>query len=426
MATIEARSNVEAGDATLATALEQFHRAADHLKLSDKYREILTSFKTVYETEFPVELDSGDFRVFRGYRVHHNTARGPVKGGIRYASMVSLGEVKALAMWMTWKCAVVDVPFGGAKGGVIVEPKELSQRELRNLTRRYASEIVPIIGPDRDIPAPDLGTTPQVMAWIMDTYSIQRGFTVPGVVTGKPISIGGSEGRFEATGRGVLYVLEEHLGPVGGVAGKRIAVQGFGNVGGVAAKLLTQAGALVEFICDRETGIHRPGGIDTVSAFEHVRSGQPLASWGGAGERIAPDDVLYADVDVLVPAALEAVITGANADRVRAGLVIEGANGPLTTEADDVLAAKGITVIPDILANAGGVTASYFEWVQSREFQRWKLDEVNAMLQRYMVDAYRAVAARCAGSSGARLREAAQWIGIERVVEATELRGIFP
>ncbi|MFN8639170.1 MAG: Glu/Leu/Phe/Val dehydrogenase [Dehalococcoidia bacterium] len=427
MVTTEARPNVETGDATLATALAQFHRAADHLNLSDKHREILTSFKTVYETEFPVELDNGDFRVFRGYRVHHNTARGPVKGGIRYASMVSLGEVKALAMWMTWKCAVVDVPFGGAKGGVVVEPKALSPKELRNLTRRYASEIVPIIGPDRDIPAPDLGTTPQVMAWIMDTYSIQRGFTVPGVVTGKPIAIGGSEGRFEATGRGVLYVLEEHLRSVGGVAGKRFAVQGFGNVGGVAAKLLTEAGGLVEFICDRETGIHVPGGIDTLSAFVHVQSGQPLGTWPGAGERIAPEEVLYADVDVLVPAALEAVITSANADRVRARLVIEGANGPLTTEADDILAAKGITVIPDILANAGGVTASYFEWVQSREFQRWKLDEVNAMLQRYMVDAYRAVAARCAASSGgARLREAAQWIGIERVVEATELRGIFP
>ncbi len=427
MTTTEQQATIDAGDATLHTALEQFHRAADHLKLPDKHREILTSFKTVYETEFPVELDSGSFKVFKGYRVHHNSARGPVKGGIRYASMVSLGEVKALAMWMTWKCAVVDVPFGGAKGGVVVDPRALSAAELQNLTRRYTSEISPIIGPDRDIPAPDLGTNPQVMAWMMDTYSIQHGFTVPGVVTGKPIALGGSEGRFEATGRGVMYVLEEHLRAEGGLSGRRVAVQGFGNVGGVSAKLLTEAGALVEYICDRDTGIHQPGGIDTRAAYAHVQAGGALATWTGQGERIAPEDVLYAEVDVLVPAALEGVITGENADRVRARLIIEGANGPLTTEADDILRARGITVIPDILANAGGVTASYFEWVQSRDFQRWKLEDVNAMLQRYMVDGYRAVASRCAaGGPDCHLREAAQWIGIERVVEATELRGIFP
>jgi glutamate dehydrogenase (NAD(P)+) len=359
--------------------------------------------------------------------VHHNAARGPVKGGIRYASMVSLGEVKALAMWMTWKCAVVDLPFGGAKGGVIVDPRSVSAAELQNLTRRFTSEISPIIGPDRDIPAPDLGTNPQVMAWIMDTYSIQRGYTVPGVVTGKPIAIGGSEGRYEATGRGLLYVLQEHLREQGGVAGRRVAVQGFGNVGGVLARLLAQAGARVEYICDRDTGIHQPGGIDVASAYAHTQAGQTLATWSGAGERIAPEDVLYADVDVLVPAAVENSITGANAARIRAPLVLEGANGPTTTEADDILAERAVTVIPDILANAGGVTASYFEWVQSRDFQRWKLDDVNQMLQRYMVEGYRAVVGRCAVSGdGCRLREAAQWIGIERVIEAIELRGIFP
>jgi glutamate dehydrogenase (NAD(P)+) len=418
---------IEAGDATLDAALRQFHRAADHMRLSDKHREILTSFKTVYETEFPVELDDGSFRVFKGYRVHHNSARGPVKGGVRYASLVSLGEVKALAMWMTWKCAVVDVPFGGAKGGVIVDPRALSPAELQNLTRRYTSEIAPIIGPDRDIPAPDLGTNPQVMAWMMDTYSIQRGYTVPGVVTGKPIAIGGSEGRFEATGRGILYVLAEHLRDQGGVRGRRVAVQGFGNVGGVAAKLLAQAGAVVTHICDRDTGIRLEGGIDVVSAFAHVQAGGALATWDGAGERIAAEDVLYADVDVLVPAALEGVITGANAERVRAPLIIEGANGPVTPEADDVLRERGVVVIPDILANAGGVTVSYFEWVQAREYRRWTLDEVNEELRRYMVDGYRNVVSRCAlGVERCDLREAAQWIGIERVIEAIELRGIFP
>ncbi len=425
--TVAEMSSAEAGEATLRTALEQFHRAADHLQLPDKHREILTSFKTVYETEFPVELDNGSFRVFKGYRVHHNSARGPVKGGIRYAPMVSLGEVKALAMWMTWKCAVVDVPFGGAKGGVIVDPRAVSAAELQNLTRRFTSEIAPIIGPDRDIPAPDLGTNPQVMAWIMDTYSIQRGYTVPGVVTGKPVAIGGSEGRFEATGRGVMYVLDEHLRASGGLAGRRVAVHGFGNVGGVTAKLLTRAGALVEYVCDKDTGLYRKGGLDTASAYAHVQQGEALATWTGEAERVAPEDVLYADVDVLVPAALENTITAANASRVRAPLIIEGANGPLTTEADDILAERGVTVIPDILANGGGVTVSYFEWVQSRDFQRWREDDVNAQLQRYMVDAYRAVAARCVvGAGHCNLREAAQWIGIERVIEATELRGIFP
>jgi glutamate dehydrogenase (NAD(P)+) len=420
-------SAIEAGEATLGSALEQFHRAADHLRLSDKHREILTSFKTVYETEFPVELDDGAFKVFKGYRVHHNSARGPVKGGVRYSSMVSLGEVKALAMWMTWKCAVVDVPFGGAKGGVIVDPRALSQGELQNLTRRYTSEISPIIGPDRDIPAPDLGTNAQVMAWMMDTYSIQHGYTVPGVVTGKPIALGGSEGRFEATGRGILFVLDEHLREAGGVRGRRVAVQGFGNVGGVAAKLLEQAGATVTHICDRDTGIRLETGIDVAAALAHVQGGGTLATWSGAGERIAPEEVLYADVEVLVPAALEGVITGANAERVRAALIIEGANGPITPEADDLLGARGIVVIPDILANAGGVTVSYFEWVQAREYRRWTLEEVNDELRRYMVDAYRTVASRCVmGVERCDMREAAQWIGIERVIEAIELRGIFP
>ncbi|MEZ4502533.1 MAG: Glu/Leu/Phe/Val dehydrogenase [Dehalococcoidia bacterium] len=415
------------GDLTLDNAMRQFHRAADRLRLSDKHREILTSFKTVFETEFPVEFDDGSFRVFKGYRVLHNGARGPTKGGIRYAPMVSLGEVKALAMWMTWKCAVIDLPFGGAKGGVVVDPRELSPSELQNLTRRYASEINPIIGPDRDIPAPDLGTNPQVMAWIMDTYSIGQGYTVPSVVTGKPIAIGGSEGRFEATGRGLVYVLAQHLSESGGIAGRTASVQGFGNVGGVTARLLQEAGARVQYVCDQYVGIHDPAGIDCMALWTHVQDGGGLSDWTGPGERIPSEDVLYADVDVLVPAAVEGVITAANVDRVQASLIIEGANGPLSPEADEELAARGVTVIPDILANAGGVTASYFEWVQSRDFRRWTIDEVNPLLARYMTDGYTAVARRAhAGGEICTLRDASQWIGIERVIEAMELRGIFP
>ena len=422
-----ARDAMSGGDQTLDDALRQFHRAADRLGLSDKYREILTSFKTVFQTQFPVELDDGSFRVFTGYRVLHNGARGPTKGGIRFSPIVSLGEVKALSMWMTWKCAVVDLPYGGAKGGVVVDARSLSPAELQNLTRRYASEINPIIGPDRDIPAPDLGTNAQIMAWIMDTYSMGQGYTVPSVVTGKPIAVGGSEGRFEATGRGLTYVLEQHLAESGGIAGRRVAIQGFGNVGGVAGKLLREAGAIVQYICDQHTGIYDPAGIDTAAAFDHVQQGGILSDWTGRGERIDPEDVLYADVDVLVPAAVEGVITGANADRVRADLIIEGANGPLSPDADDLLAARGVTVIPDIIANAGGVTVSYFEWVQSRDFRRWTLEEVNELLSRYMSDAYRGIAARCrTGGEQCTMREAAQWIGIERVIEATELRGIFP
>ncbi|MSP22154.1 MAG: Glu/Leu/Phe/Val dehydrogenase [Dehalococcoidia bacterium] len=274
-------------------------------------------------------------------------------------------------------------------------PARLSQAELQNLTRRYTSEISQIIGPDRDIPAPDLGTNAQTMAWMMDPYSIQHGYTVPGVVTGKPIALGGSEGRFEATCHGILFVLEEHLRDIGGVRGRRVAVQGFGNVGGVTAKLLAQEGAVVTHICDRETGGHLEASIDAISAFTHVQAGGTLGTWGGAGECVAPEEVLYADVDALVPAAIEGVITGANTDRVRAPLIIEGANGPITPEADDLLAARGVVVIPDILANAGGVTVSYFELVQAREYRRWTLNEVNDELRRYMVEAYRNVAGRC-------------------------------
>jgi len=414
-------------ESPLDSALHQFHSAADRLHLNDNQREVLTAFKTIYRTQFPVQMDNGSIKVHEGYRVIHNGARGPSKGGIRYAPTVSLEEVQALAMWMTWKCAVIDLPFGGAKGGVNVDPRAVSISELEDLTRRYTAEITPIIGPEQDIPAPDMGTNAQVMAWMMDTYSMGHGYTIPGIVTGKPISVGGSEGRYEATGRGVVYLLEEHLRSRGGLRGRTAAVHGFGNVGGVTAKLLAEAGALVQYICDRDTGIYHPDGVDAAAAFAHVETGELLATWTGAGERIDPALVLEADVEVLVPAAIEHVITADNVDRVRAELVIEGANGPLTSEADAALTARGVTVIPDILANAGGVTVSYFEWVQGRQYVHWREEQVNTELRRLLVDAYQAVTRRqLEAGEGCTLRDAAQMVGIGRVVEATERRGIFP
>jgi glutamate dehydrogenase (NAD(P)+) len=416
----------------LETAMRQFHQAADRVQLSDEMRELLTSFKTVYQTDFPVNMDDGSVQVFSGYRVHHNSARGPMKGGIRFSSIVSLDEIKALAMWMTWKCAVVNVPFGGAKGGVICDPGSLSTSELQDLTRRFTSEIAPIIGPDRDIPAPDMGTNAQTMAWMMDTYSMEQGYTIPGVVTGKPVAIGGSEGRFEATGRGLLYVLQEHLAAEGGVRDRTVSVQGFGNVGGVAAKLLCEAGARVQYISDIDTALHHPDGIDALSAFAHTQSGGTLRTWldehPDAAEQVSPEDVLLADVDVLAPAAIESVITEHNAAGIGAKLIIEGANGPTTADADAILNERGVTIIPDTLANAGGVTVSYFEWVQARQYLHWSEEQVNAELRRVMTTAYLNVLARCALDDGGRctLREAAQWVGIGRVVEAIELRGIFP
>ena len=413
-------------ECALDTAIKQFHEAADRAALDASQREILIAFKTVFETEFPVEMDDGTFQVFRGYRVHHNNARGPVKGGVRFSAEVSLDEVKALAMWMTWKCAVVGIPFGGAKGGVIVDPSKLSQNELQNLTRRYTAEITPIIGPDKDIPAPDMGTNAQTMAWMMDTYSMGHGFTIPGVVTGKPVAVGGSEGRYEATGRGLLFILEEHLREAGGVRGKRIAVQGFGNVGGVAARLMHRAGAIVQYICDKDTGIYRAEGVDCDSAFAFIESGGLLKDWTGEGERIPPADVLTADVDVLVPAAIEHSLTAENAPLVKAPLILEGANGPTTPEADAIFLERGIPVIPDVLANAGGVTVSYFEWVQARQYLHWSEEQVNEELRRIMVTAYRAIQQRVASNPGTTMRQAAQWIGVERVTEATTLRGIYP
>ncbi|TAK74935.1 MAG: Glu/Leu/Phe/Val dehydrogenase [Dehalococcoidia bacterium] len=415
----------------LSGTLAQFNEAADQIGLADEMRDYLTSFKTVFQTQFPVEMDDGTMRMFEGIRVLHNTARGPTKGGLRYAANLGVDEAKALAMLMTWKCAVVDVPFGGAKGGVAVDPRAISANELQNLTRRFTSEIIPIIGPDKDIPAPDMGTNPQIMAWIMDTYSMNNGYTIPGVVTGKPLALGGSEGRYEATGRGIVDVTEEHLRAEGGVDGRRVAVQGFGNVGGVTAKLIRQAGAKVTHISDKETALHHPAGIDTAAAYAFVQGGGTLAAWREQYARdvevVSADSVLTADVDVLIPAAVETVLTEANAAAVRAPLIVEGANGPTTPEADTIFRERGIVVIPDILANAGGVTVSYFEWVQARQFQRWSEDRVNQELQRIMARAYQVVSARCpTGTGTCTLRQAANWVAIDRVVEALTLRGIYP
>lgn len=417
-------------DAILAGALAQFHEAADHLRLPDNTRDYLTSFKTTFQTRFPAEMDDGSIRMFDGYRVIHNAGRGPTKGGLRYAPDLSLDEVRALAMLMTWKCAVVDLPYGGAKGGVSLNPREFSQNELQNITRRFTSEIIPIIGPDKDIPAPDMGTNPQTMAWIMDTYSMMHGYTIPGVVTGKPIALGGSEGRYEATGRGVLYVLQEHLRDQGGLTGKRVAVQGFGNVGSVTARLVQEAGGIVTHLSDVSIALHHRDGIDVRSAYAFVQGGGTLTQWQQQHpevEVIAHEEVLAAPVDVLIPAAKESVLTEANADAVRAPLIVEAANGPTTTEADHMLSSRGVVIIPDILANAGGVTVSYFEWVQGRQYLRWSEERVNEELQRVMVAAYRAVMSRCpVGGEGCTQRAAANWIGVERVVEAMTLRGIYP
>jgi glutamate dehydrogenase (NAD(P)+) len=372
-------------------------------------------------------MDNGSIRVFTGYRVQHSEARGPVKGGIRYSQHVTLDEVRALSMWMTWKCAVVNLPYGGAKGGVIVEPRTLSRGELERMTRRYAAEIEIIIGPDIDIPAPDLGTDPQVMAWIMDTYSAQHGRAVPGVVTGKPISIGGSRGRYEATGRGVLFITQEACRHAGvNLAGATVAIQGFGNVGGVAERLLSQAGARVVAVSDSRGGIYKESGLDVQTLYDQRLAGGLLADHPGSDHTdITNDELLELPVDILIPAALEGQITERNASRIRAPMIIEAANGPTTGAADDILEEMGKYIVPDIVANAGGVVASYFEWVQDLQSFFWEENEVNTRLHRIMTSAFAEVAAM-AEARQVRLRDAAYIVALQRVVEAIEVRGIYP
>jgi len=417
----------QAGPASdaLKTALAQFDAAADRLALDDGMRMVLRHCKRELAVHFPVRMDNGTIAEFSGYRVQHNLARGPAKGGIRYNPNVSLDEVRALAMWMTWKSAVVNIPYGGAKGGVIVNPKQLSARELENLTRRYATEISIIIGPNEDIPAPDMGTDAQIMAWIMDTISMHRGYTEAGVVTGKPVSAGGTLGRAEATGRGLLYIVQETARQFGvPLQGATVAVQGFGSVGAVAAQLLHKAGAKIIAVSDSGGGIYNEQGLDIEALMPCSRDRSPLSQAPG-GDRITNGELLALPVDFLVPAALEGQIHERNADAVRARFIVEGANGPTTPEADAVLAEKGIIVIPDILANAGGVIVSYFEWVQDLQFYFWEEAEVNDRLHRVITRAFRDVVAM-AEQRGVRLREAAMLLGVNRVVEATQVRGIYP
>ena len=407
------------------TAQSQLRSVAMMLDLDAGVTELLASPKRELTVRFPVRMDDGTTRVFTGYRVQHNEARGPVKGGLRYSPMVNLDEVRALAMWMTWKCALVDVPFGGAKGGVTCDPRSLSTKELEALTRRFATELEGVIGPDSDIPAPDVGTNAQTMAWIMDTVSMHRGYSVPGVVTGKPIAIGGSVGRADATGQGVVDTIEAAAARGGlRLEGATVAVQGFGNVGEAAARLLHQRGATVVAITDVLGGVYRPDGLDVPFLARYLQEHGTVT--GAPGTQPIDNATLFGlDVDILVLAALEGQITAANAGSVRARILAEAANGPVLPEADPILAASGVTVIPDILCNAGGVIVSYFEWAQNRAALAWTLEEVNDRLRRQILAAAEAVWAR-AEEDGVTPRLAAHAIAVERVSEATRLRGLYP
>jgi glutamate dehydrogenase (NAD(P)+) len=407
------------------SAVQQFTEAADHLGLDEDIREVLTTCKRELTVHFPVRLDDGTTDVFTGYRIHHNEARGPVKGGLRFHPDVDLDEVRALSMWMTWKCAVVNLPYGGAKGGVAVDPKKLSRRELETLTRRFATEISSLIGPSKDVPAPDMGTNPQIMAWIMDTFSMHQGHTVSGVVTGKPVSVGGSMGREEATGKGLFYVIEETArARKMDVSGATVAVQGFGNVGSVVARYLALAGAKVVALSDVTGGIYNGNGLDIEALWAYKKDRLPL-SQSGQGDEIGNSELLELPVDFLIPAALEGQLTGDNADRVRAKVVVEGANGPTTPRADAIFADRGVFVVPDIVANAGGVIVSYFEWVQDLQSFFWEDKEVDVKLHRLITTAYEAVVAK-AMQDKISLRQAAMAVAVSRVVEAINIRGIYP
>jgi len=406
-------------------ALSQLDEAADVLDLDPGVHDILRNPKRTLTVSVPIRRDDGIVHVFTGYRVHHNTSRGPSKGGIRYHPGVNMDEVKALAMWMTWKCAIVGIPYGGAKGGVVVDPKELSSGELERLTRRYAAEILPMIGPDRDIPAPDVGTDAQIMAWIMDTYSMNVGHSVPGVVTGKPVSVGGSQGRADATSRGVMYVTAATLKSRGmAVESTRVAIQGYGKVGGPAVRFLEELGCIVVAVSDVNGGVYNSRGLSAQELAEHRAEKGTVAGFPG-GEAITNDELLALDCDVLIPAALEGVLTAENADSVRAEVIIEAANGPTTPEADRIFEERGVLVVPDILANSGGVTVSYFEWVQDLQAYFWDEDEVNDKLRTIMEQAYVDVLG-VAEEKKVRMRTAATILGVSRVAEAHTTRGLFP
>jgi glutamate dehydrogenase (NAD(P)+) len=408
----------------LENAMQQFDEAAGRLNLDRTMLEILKQPRRAVVVKLPILMDDGKFKVFTGYRVQHSITRGPAKGGIRYHPNVTLEEVSALAAWMTWKCAVAGIPFGGAKGGIACDPTRMSRGELERLTRRYTADLIDVIGPEIDVPAPDVNTTDQTMAWVMDTYSMHARHTVTSVVTGKPIEIGGSLGRREATGRGVLITVREACRHKGiELKGARCVVQGFGNVGSVAASLLEQEGARIIAVCDVYGGLHNPEGLDISALLEHVRRTGKVAGFEG-GRPMESEEILYLDCDVLVPAALENVITSANAENIKTAIVAEGANGPTTTNADKILESRGVLVIPDIICNSGGVTVSYFEWVQDRIGYFWSEDEVNRRLEKIMVKAFGDVL-EVALENKCNMRLAAFMLAIKRVIDVTMIRGVY-
>jgi glutamate dehydrogenase (NAD(P)+) len=415
---------MEGGGSIFNAMLQEFDGAARLLGLDPGIWKILTNPKRQIIVSCPIQMDNGEIEVFTGYRVQYNITLGPAKGGIRYHPEVSLDEVTALAAWMTWKCAVAHVPFGGGKGGVVCDPTRMSRRELEALTRRYVAEIIDSIGPEKDVPAPDVNTNDQVMAWVMDTYSMHVGHTSTAVVTGKPIEMGGSLGRREATGRGVMIVTREaakHLGL--NIQGATVAVQGFGNVGSVSADLLSKLGARIVAVTDWKGGVHNPAGLDITQMIEYAKQHKTIEGFPG-GDAIENDQLFSLDVDVLVPAALENQITAENASTIKAKIVAEGANGPTTPEAHRQLHERGVFVIPDILANAGGVTTSYFEWVQDRHGYFWEEHEVNQRLEAKMMEAFHDVL-QTSIKYKTDLRTAAYIVAISRVATVTRMRGMY-
>jgi len=415
-------------DTAYQTALAQFDRAARFVEAPDGYLEFLKQPQREMIVHFPVKKDDGRIEMYTGYRVHHNTSLGPTKGGIRYSLDVTLDEVRALAMWMTWKCALVGLPYGGAKGGVVVDPKTLSIHENERLTRRYTSEMISLFSPHGDIPAPDMGTNPQTMAWIMDTYSMMIGHSVPAVVTGKPMNIGGSAGRTEATGYGTIIAMLEALKRMGihQTDEVRLVIQGFGNVGSYAALRASELGFKVVAVSDVSGGVYKAAGLDIPAIVKFTKKGQLLNEYRDQGvEFVTNTELISLPCDVLIPAAMEGQITEFTAKDVKAYLVVEGANGPTTPEGDDILADKGVTVVPDVLANSGGVIVSYFEWVQGLQSFFWDVDEVYRRMERLMIKAYDNVSVT-AEKHKIPLRTAAQVAAIQRVAEATITRGIYP
>ncbi len=402
----------------------RFNQAAERLKLDEGLWRVLQQPNREIIVHIPVAMDSGRIEVFTGYRVQHSIARGPAKGGVRYSPDVTLDEVRALASWMTWKCAVVNIPFGGAKGGIICDPKNMSRGELERMTRRYTAELIEFIGPEKDVPAPDVNTNEQTMAWMMDTYSMHMRQTVTAVVTGKPLSMGGSRGRREATGRGVMIICDESIKHLGMAREKtHVIIQGFGNVGSNAALLMHQAGYKIVGIGEWDGGLYNAKGIDIAALWEYRQKEGVIHGFKGA-EKAKTEDLLVADCDILIPAATENVITSANADRVKAKILVEGANGPTTAAADDILADKHVFVMPDILANAGGVTASYFEWVQDRQGYFWKESVVNEQLKDIMVSSFEDVV-RYADTHHVNNRIAAYMLAIDRVAFTIRQRGFY-